>query len=80
MTHIGEVVVEMRRDRGEKVLECQADAEKGVPDILGYNFTYLLHLSQVATHKDLPIVWKELMGPSERQNMKKFQRSLDNTG
>ena len=43
-THIGESAVEMRRDREENVLSCQADAEKGVTDLLWYNLIYLLRL------------------------------------
>ena len=55
-THIGNVAVGMRRDREAKVLTCQAYAEKGVPDLLGSNLTYLLRLSHVGAHEDLPTV------------------------
>ena len=36
-THIEDVAVEMRRDREAKALVYQADAEKGVQDLLGSN-------------------------------------------
>ena len=36
-THIENVAVEMRRDREAKALVYQADAEKGVQDLLGSN-------------------------------------------
>ena len=49
-THIGDVSVEMRGDRESKDLACQADAEKRVPDLLGFNLTYPLLLRHVANH------------------------------
>ena len=36
---IGEVVVDLRRDKEAKVLAHKADSEKGVPDLLGFNLT-----------------------------------------
>ena len=38
-THIGDVAVEMRRDREVKALACQTDSEKGVMDLIGSNLT-----------------------------------------
>ena len=59
-TDIGEVAVEMRRDREEKSLALQADKEKGIPDLLGSNLAYLICLGQVAAHKDLPLCGSNL--------------------
>ena len=52
-THIGEVVVEMRRYRKVKVLAHKADKEKGVMYLLGSNLTYLLRLGLIPAHADL---------------------------
>ena len=49
-TLIREVVVAMRRDRESKSLVRKADEEKGIPDLLGSNLTYLFRLGQVADH------------------------------
>ena len=57
-THIGEVAVEMRRDKGVKALALQVYEDKGIPDLLGSKLTYLLRLGQVATPEDLPPMWK----------------------
>ena len=35
----------MRRNMEAKALERQEDAEKGVPELLGSNLTYLIRLS-----------------------------------
>ena len=51
-TDIGEVAVEMRRDRETKALECMTYKEKKIPELLGSNFTYLLRLVQIAAHED----------------------------
>ena len=48
----------MRSDREENVLSCQEDAEKRLTELPGSNLTYLLRLSQVASHKVLPTMWK----------------------
>ena len=40
-THIWEVAVDMRRDTEAKELECKAEKEKGIPDLLGFNLTQL---------------------------------------
>ena len=48
--HIGEVAVELRRDREAKKQSRKVDEEKGVPDLLGTNMTYLLSLDQVSKH------------------------------
>ena len=53
-THIRKFVVEIRRDREANVLTRQADEEKGIPDLLGYNLIYLFCLGQVTTQEDLP--------------------------
>ena len=58
VTTIGEVAVEIRRDNEEKELTLKADAEKGVPDLLGSNFTYLFHIGKVSSHENLLPVWK----------------------
>ena len=55
-THIGNVAVGMSRDREAKALAFQEDAEKGVPDLVGSNLTYLLRLIYVAAHEYLPTV------------------------
>ena len=57
-THIVKVAVEMRRDREVKALIRQADAEKRLPYLLGYNLAYLLRLGQLADHEGLPLVCK----------------------
>ena len=44
----------MMRDRESKALARKADAEKGVPYLLGSNLAYLLSLGQVAAQEDLP--------------------------
>ena len=44
VNRIGEVAVEMNMDREAKAMTLQADEEKGIPDLLGYNLAYLLHL------------------------------------
>ena len=54
--------MEMRRDREANTLARQADTEKGVPDFIGSNLAYLLRLSQVDPHEDLPTVWKGTRG------------------
>ena len=41
-THTKEIAVEMRRDKEAKSLACKANEEKGIPELLGSNFTYLL--------------------------------------
>ena len=57
-THIGEVEVEMWKDRYMKALTCKTDEEKEIPNLLGFNLTYLLRLGHVAPHKDLPPMGK----------------------
>ena len=76
-THIGEVEVEMRRDKGVKALALQVYEDKGIPDLLGSKLTYLLSLSQVANHEDLPPVWKELAGAPKRQHLMNLKRYLN---
>ena len=41
-----------------KALIRQADAEKRLPYLLGYNLAYLLRLGQLADHEGLPLVCK----------------------
>ena len=53
-THIGEVAVKMWQEREVKVQERKAHKYKGLPDILGNNLTYLLHLGQVSEHEAPP--------------------------
>ena len=79
MTHIREVAVEIRRDKEAKALARQAVEEKGVPDLLGSNLTYLLLLRQVAAHEDLSTMWKELLGSPKCQHMMTLQKAFDNT-
>ena len=69
----------MRRDREAKAPSLQADAEKGVTDLLRSNLTYLLRLIQVAAQADLPTVWKEIVGPPKRQHLIMLQRALNDT-
>ena len=78
-THIEKAAADMRRDRESKALARQTDAEKGVTDLLGSNLAYLLRLSQVADHKDLPTMWKELAGSQNHQHMASIQRDLNDT-
>ena len=54
-SHIGEFAIYLKRDRDAKALYCKSDKEKGIPDLLGYNLTYLLRLGQVDAHKNLPV-------------------------
>ena len=49
--HISEVAVKLSQDREMKVMACKDDNKKGIPDLLGSNLTYLLHIGQVATHE-----------------------------
>ena len=51
-THIGKVIVEMRKDMEAKALSHQAYKEKGILDLLGSNLPYLLLLGQVAAHEN----------------------------
>ena len=76
-THIWDIAVAMGRGRETKALVCQLDAEKGVPDLLGSKLTYLLSLSQVANHEDLPPVWKELAGAPKHQHLMNLKRYLN---
>ena len=76
-THIGEVAVEMRRDRKAEALAHKVDVEKGIPELLGYNFTYLLRLGQVAALKDTP-AWKEPTRAPKHQHMMTLQKDLGN--
>ena len=55
------------------------DAEKGVPYLLGSNLAYLLCLIQLAAHKYLPTVCKELAGGPKHQHMTMLQMSLNDT-
>ena len=48
-----------------------------VPDLLGSNLTYLLLLIQVAAHKDLPTMWKELVRGPKYQHLTSPHRALD---
>ena len=62
-THIGEVAVKLQSDRESKAQSRKADDEKGVPDILVTNLTYLLRLGQISEHKDPPPSGRSLRGP-----------------
>ena len=53
-THVGEVRVKLRRDWEAKLQARKSDYLKGVPDLLGINLTYLLHLSQVSENEPPP--------------------------
>ena len=79
VTHIGDVVVEMSRDIWEEALACQADKEKGIPDLLGSNIICLLRLGRLVAHKYLPPVWNELVKEPKSQHLTTLQRALDNT-
>ena len=78
-THIGEVTLEMRSYMETKVMTNKSEKEKRKQDLLGSNLIYLPRLSQVATHKDLHPVWKELMRAPKFQHVTTFQRALDDT-
>ena len=78
-THIVEVKVGLSRYREAKALVRKADKEKGQPDLLGSKLTYLLGLFWVASHKDLPPVWKELPMALKRQHLTTLQRALNDT-
>ena len=62
-THIGEVTVNMRKDRDARALELKADEEKRIPYLLGSNLTYRLRLVQVDAHNDLLPCGRNLRGP-----------------
>ena len=64
---IREVVVELKRDRETKSLSHKVDREKGIPELLGSNFTYL-RLGQVDAQEDLPIIWRELVRAPRYEN------------
>ena len=78
-TNIGEVAVEMRRHREAKSQARKVEEEKGVPDLLGTNMTYLLHLGQVYGYEALLPFYKELTGVPNLHHLKTMQRALDDT-
>ena len=51
-THIREVTVKIQQEREAKVYLKKVDKEKGIPEIIGINLTYLLRLGQVSKHED----------------------------
>ena len=66
---IGEVAVELLRDREDNAhLREQVD-NKVVPKFLGVNLNYLPCLSQVLDHESLPPVWKALEDAPRRQHL-----------
>ena len=79
LTHIWEVAIKMRKDREAKVQDHKSDDEKGIPNLLGTNLTYLLHLGQISAHEDLLPIRKELVGGPNRQYLTTLQRALKNT-
>ena len=78
-SHIGEAMVELRKDRYAKALARKADKEKGVLNLLGSNLTDLLRLGQVAAHEDTPPVWKELTMALKHQQLTTLQRAFNDT-
>ena len=71
--------MELGQDRKAKALACKADDEKGIPDLLGSNITYVLCLWQVVAHKDLPPIWKDLVESPKCQHLVTLQMALDDT-
>ena len=78
-THIREVALEPRQDRDTKSTDCRDNNYKGIPELLGSNFLYLIHLGKVASHEDLLPIWKDLSGYLKRQHLTTLQRELNNT-
>ena len=77
--NIGKIAVELRCDRDVKAQSIKADDEKGIPDFLGSNLTYLISLGQVSKHETFPPIWKELAGGAKCQHLMMLQRALNDT-
>ena len=54
----------------------QAD-NKGLPEFMGKNMTYILCLSQVAEHESLPPVWEELADAPKRKHLTTLKSAFD---
>ena len=55
------------------------DYNKGIPDLLGTNLTYLLRLGQFSSHKYLPSIWKGIVETPKCQHLTTIQRVIDDT-
>ena len=79
VTHIEEVVVKLMQDIEGKALSRKADDKKGIPDLVCSNLVYLIRIGQVATHEDLPPIWKYLKVALKPQHLTTLHRAIDNT-
>ena len=79
MKHVGEVMVDIRRDRKEKYcIHTQAN-NKGYTELFGTKLTYLLCIYQVDKNKALSEVWRNLASITNRQHIVTLHCGFDDT-